>query len=290
MDPILERELVERTKRIAEGVRDRREDRYDGMTESGPGPFFALVPGRPADRLADHYDEMDPLPWADSDEEFELDPADPETYAWIEKIDRYTDGAILVGGDGRVHPYTVHLDPPESRGEGYEEGWGTKTRTALDISATDLPDLPETELDYLREFPGAYDGHVDAPVEGGVWDTRSHAYGDVVAVTISSKNGQGNLFDRGRSEVFLDPARTSRDLDEVWDEMAQEIERSREAEVGPPVIAEQYTVDDPSTRTRVEAIVDAPGVEEMVSEEDRVDGDGPATAATADVAQPAAED
>lgn len=276
--PLLGEELVDRAKRISRGVRQRRSDRYDGMTESGPGPFFALVPGRDAEALEPHYDEMDPLPPALDDDmsSLSLDPADPEVYSWIEKIDRYTDGAILVSGDGTIHDYTVQLDPPTESEEGYEPGWGTKTRTAIDISTTDLGDRPPTEPDYLRAFPESYEGHVDAPVDGEVWVDESGTYGDVVTVTVSAKNGQIDLFDRGHVHPVADPLRASRALPELWDTMRDEIESSRETDripaetVGDSYLADgsvgRRTFEDVVENTDIEAFLTAPDGEEPAAE------------------------
>ncbi len=255
--PLRDTELVNAAVETQRRVRDANREAYDGLTENGPGPFMVLLPGRTADHVADFYDEMDPLPWADTCEDIHLDPDDPVVTHLVEQADRYTDGALLVESDGRIHPYTVELEPDVRLEDRYEEGWGTKTRAALNMSGVALPARYARDLDAIRRFEPDLDEHVDAPVNGRVWTEKSGEYGDVISVATSAKTGQVNVFDRGRRVAVSRPVEPSRDLDDVW-----QVVRDRAADRGGPdadatplTVAEQY--DSPvRDRLRIEDIVE----------------------------------
>ncbi|MDY6773672.1 MAG: hypothetical protein SVS85_00605, partial [Candidatus Nanohaloarchaea archaeon] len=220
--------LVDQVVRVESEIRRRNSGLYDGRSENGPGTFIVAVPGNPPEALADRYDEMDPLPWYE-EQDAPVDqvylnpdvpdpdlPSDTDVYDLFELIDRVTDGAILVGGNGRVHHHTVELQPDADLEDRYEPGWGTKTRAALDISATDLGGR-RSDLPYIRTFDDALAGHVDAPVTGEVWQDRRDAFdGDVIAVATSSKTGEINLFDDGRRHQRYGPVEPSR---EMWERL-----------------------------------------------------------------------
>lgn len=219
--------LVRAVESVHLAVRDRDEDVYDGVTERGAGPFSVVVPGHPADRMEAYWDEMDPLPWADDHPvdhaEVYLDTYDGDLAGLFETIDAYTDGAVMVEGDGRVYPYTVELSPDVSVEEAYEPGYGTKTRTALNISAVDVEPDTIDELAYVKEyFPDRYRELTTAADR--VWDTDADGYGDVVAVATSSSTGETRVFDDGALRRHHTGVVEKRDTEALWENVLDTVE------------------------------------------------------------------
>lgn len=215
--------LVRTTEAIHLAVRDRYEDVYDGVTEKGAGPFSVVVPGHSAAYVDDYIDPMDALPWADEH------PVDhPDVYLdtqddldrLFQKIDAYTDGAVLIEGDGRIYPYTVQLTPDVTVEEGYEEGWGTKTRTALDVSAVDVDEPRVPELPYVKKyFPDEYRRLTTAADH--VWDAEDNPYGDIVSIATSSATGGTRVFSGGEPVRHHDGVIEKRDMDAIWERVLQ---------------------------------------------------------------------
>lgn len=211
--------LVGEVEAIHRAVRDRTRDAYDGMTERGPGPFSVVVPGRAADDIEAYWDEMDPLPWAEEHPvdhpDVYLDTYEGDIVDLFEHIDRYTDGAVLVEGDGRIHPYTVELTPDVTVEEEYEDGYGTKMRTALNVSALDVEPDRRGSLTTLRDYlPERYWDAVQAADH--VWDA-TEGYSDVVAIATASATGETRVFDDGmliRRHSGVTPAR---DMAALWE-------------------------------------------------------------------------
>lgn len=265
-EPLRDTELVTAVEDVQRQVRDGNRDAYDGLTENGPGTFMVVLPGRTAGSIADQYDVMDPLPWADTGDVVSVDPDDPAVPYLVQQADRYTDGALLVEGDGRIYPYTVELEPAVRLEDRYEDGWGTKTRAALNMSAVRLSRGGPTELDYLRRFPESQHGHVDAAVRGGVWEVTSGEYGDIVSVTTSSKTGQVSVFDRGRMVRHAPPVEPSRDLDDIWDVVrAEAAERAPTGGLSAFTVADQYVAGDRHDRNRIEDLLDPADRDAIVS-------------------------
>ncbi len=210
--------LVRTVEAVHLTVRDAHEDRYDGATERGPGPFSVVTPHRTASYVDDYYDRMDRLPWA-LDHPADLSAVtlddDRPMETLFTKVDAYTDGALLIEGDGTVYDHTVELTPDVAVEEAYEEGWGTKTRAALNISAVDIPDSYTPETPYLQEqFP-----ELDDPRPYRPW--QDSPYGDIVAITTSSTTGTTRVFDDGAVVRKHDGVVEPRDMDAVWQRALQ---------------------------------------------------------------------
>ncbi len=218
-------ELVERAEEFQHTISDEKRDDYDGVTESGYGLFMVLLPGRTFHDFDGYFDEMDRIATGQR----LLDPEDQSMYDWLVDVDRLTDGAVLVDGDGRIYPYTVEVEPGERYSDRYEEGWGTKHRNALNISAVDLES--SRELERLREFPDAQFGAVDSTVSGELWE-ENEAYGDVVSIVVSSTTGEISVFDRGERAGGRGPIQEARERENV-------LERNYSGDIDPVTLEEK---------------------------------------------------
>lgn len=219
-------ELVRAVEDIHTAVCDREQQRYDGVTERGAGPFSIVVPGRAAASIDAYWDAMDPLPWADEHaldhEDVYIGRYDGDIASLFENIDEYTDGAVLIEGDGRIYPYTVELTPDVAVEEAYEDGYGMKMRTALNISAVDVEQHWRGGLSSLQEyFPDQWRDVV--ATADPVWDPDEDGYGDVVALATSSSTGETRVFDDGRVVRRHAGVVDSRNTETIWEHVLDDV-------------------------------------------------------------------
>lgn len=218
--PLPQTELVEQVEDVADSLREYSSKDYDGVTESGAGPLFVVLPGRSMEVFEDHVEEMDPLPWADVPQSVYLDDYDEDLIRILYEVDRYTDGAILINGAGRISNYTYELEPDVKIPENYPEGSGTKLRAAVNSSAVELPEKYLDELPYARS--SGIDEEIDSTVEGSIYVPRNGDYGDVVAVTVTSSRGRRYTFDEGEIAERTDPVQPSQDVSDLWQQLREE--------------------------------------------------------------------